>query len=172
MAARKPRWSLETAVKNAAKHIAVEPPFYADRPEPRGEFVAKFVLPPELCLTGNACRHKPGWAIQKVKDQLWTMMRAQWFFQRTLDRRPLPLSGRPDVLCARFTSRPVDAVSDWAKFPVDMLTKATKKEPRHRLGLIQDDDPISARVCQWWEKVPASEAVVLIRVFTGGSIVG
>lgn len=148
-----------------ARQVLAEPPAesWISRPEPHGELVQEFALPLELCPTTNATRGAPGWRLGKLKEALYRIMWAQ--AGGGYSRGPLP--GRPQVLCVRFTNRIVDACSDWAKFPVDMLCVRTLRA-RKRLGFLEDDSPRHIELYQWSEPVPRGEGFAYLQVRTGG----
>lgn len=165
--------------KNRATRILSQPPArpWIVRPEPRGELVAGFYLPPELCKPSNHTRHRSIGHNAKDKDALWGFMSQQWLKQRA-GAPSLPLGGRPQVICVRFTSKAPDAVSDWAKFAVDMLMVAKDRKvtkggvtrlvrDRRRLGIITEDNPEAIELHQYWEPAPPKDGVCLVRVFTG-----
>lgn len=140
-----------------ADAILREPPTrgHIERPTLRGEVVARFALPLALLQPQNRTRHGAGWALGKLKRDVFSAMAAQ----HRPRREPLP--GRPQVLCVRFSSVEPDAYADWAKHAVDVLCaplpaltregKPRRHGTRHRLGLIRDDKPSSAEVRCWWE---------------------
>ena len=143
-----------------ARELLSQPPAedWVSRPEPRGELVQAFALPLEMCPTTNATRHAPAWKLGKLKKALYQTMWAQAGGYR---REPLP--GRPQVLCVRFTSRIVDACSDWAKFPVDILCVRTLRA-RQRLGFLVDDSPRHIELHQWSEPAPAGQGFCYVQI--------
>jgi hypothetical protein len=133
------------------------------RPVPRGDLVARFALPLELCRPQNRRDGAgPAWALAKTKAQLAQVMATQWLRQR--GGIETPLTGRPQVLCLRFSSVEPDGYADWAKAAVDILTSRGRG---HRLGIIVDDRPSCADVVQWWEPAKPGAGGVLVQVFRG-----
>jgi len=138
------------------------------RPVPRGDLVARFALPLELCRPQNRRDGAgPAWALAKVKSQLAQLMATQWLRQRGGVETPLP--GRPQVLCLRFSSVEPDGYADWAKAAIDVLTlrRSRARSRVHRLGIIVDDRPSCAEVVQWWEPAKPGAGGVLVQVFRG-----
>lgn len=176
----KPRPFDQIRARSLAHEFLALPPSHGwiERPAPIGSLIAEFVVPPWLCKTGNGTRHRPGWAIEKDKDEIWAYMATQWLTQKGRFLQSLfPLPGRPQVICVRFSEKEPDPFADWAKFPVDMLTvakmtKPTKKKPiteleKRRLGIIADDKGSNIRLHQHWEPAKRKDQLVLIRVYTG-----
>ena len=131
------------------------------RPVSRGEVVARFVLPLELCKAQNRRDGaKPGWVHAKSKGALYAAMRAQ------CARRATPLPGRPQVIAIRFSSVEPDRYADWAKAAVDILCVGTSRSS-NRLGLLRDDRPKDADVHQHWEPARQGEGFVYIEVRSG-----
>lgn len=124
------------------------------RPKRRGELVARFALPLELCPTTNSTRHADGRVLGRLKKALGEMMFAQHG-----GRAQGPLDGRPQVICRRFSSVETDPYSDWAKFAVDKLMVG-----KNRLGLIRDDKGSDIELHQVWEPAPPGEGFVIIEV--------
>lgn len=133
---------------------------WIERPQFNGEVIARFVLPNELCQPQNAKRDSQIWRRQKDRVTIQSQMVLQ------CRPRPEPLTGRPQVLCVRFSSVEPDKYSDWCKVPVDVLCR--KRVDRvQRLNIIHDDAPRYADVWQWWEPAPKDEGFVFIEVRTG-----
>lgn len=172
-------FSLTVARESALERLALPPAYdWIERPEPQGGLIAEFFVPTWLCKSGNMTRHRPSWAIEKDKDAIWVYMLGQWLnWSQKYLKTTFPLTGRPQVICVRFSAREPDPFADWAKFPVDMLTmakmsKPTKKKPvpeltRRRLGIIVDDKGSNISLHQHWEPSPRKEESVMIRVYTG-----
>lgn len=140
-----------------------EPPArdWIARPAVRGESVARFVLPLELCMTTNRTG-RAAFAVERamigrLKGKLADLMACQCIPRRK------PLAGRPQVLAVRFSPREPDVFGDFAKWPVDILCRRTAKH-RHRLNLIEDDRPRRAEVHQWWEPGPKGDGFVFLEV--------
>jgi hypothetical protein len=150
------------ALLERAEALLSVPPTIAriERPEPRGNRVARFVLPLELCKPQNRKRGAKPWAAKKHLDAVAHAMAIQV--------RPWgeALGGRPQVRCVRFSSVEPDPYADWAKVAVDVLC-APNKRNRDRLNIIQDDAPKHAEIRQWWEPAPAKQGFVYIEVWTG-----
>jgi hypothetical protein len=148
-----------------AQEVLSRPPAlpYLRRPEPRGELVARFAVPTELCPPGNATRHGKGFKLGDIKETLWSMLA----IQNRGPRRLPPLEGRPQVLCMRLSAVESDPYCDWAKFPVDMLCAPTLRIRNHRLNLIAGDRLKEADTWQWWEPSPKARECVYIEVRTG-----
>lgn len=135
------------------------------RPVPAGSRVARFVLPLDLCQATNRTGRLAGaqpWARKRDKERVYLAMRAQCLPWEK------PLSGRPQVLCVRFSRAQSDAYADWGKAAVDVLTARGDRNQR-RLGIIVDDRPSAADVVQWCEPKPrgAPAGFVVIDVWTG-----
>ncbi len=124
------------------------------RPPLRGEVVARFVLPLELCPPLNAFAEMPSWKRKKIKDNALACMLGQ-----SRRRWPEPLSGRPCVVAVRFSSVEPDGDSGWQKVPVDRLTVK-----REGLGLIRDDRGTAIERVTWWEPARRDHGFVLIEV--------
>ena len=142
---------------------APPPEDWIEREAPRGELVARFVLPLSLCPTTNSTRHAPGWKLGKLKAEAYAIMAAQH------GRRSEPLPGRPHVRCIRFSSRCPDASSNGFKLAVDKLISPTKRAPQ-RLGFIAEDSPRHAKITQHWEPAPRGRGFGLVEVWTGKTI--
>jgi hypothetical protein len=135
---------------------------HIERPEPRGEFVARFVLPLKLCLSfntvgraGTASSTRQLGAMKKAARDMMAIQVGYRFPKK-------PLEGRPQVLVCRFSSVEPDIDGGWTKNPVDRLKKGT-----NGLGFIVDDKPRAARVQPWWEPAPPSSGFVYVEVRTG-----
>ena len=120
------------------------------RPEPAGDLVQQFVLPLELLPTQNATRGKAGWAIAKLRKQVYTVMRSQ--VDDWLVGRDAPLPGRPFVRCVRFSASEPDRFNDGFKLAIDRLrpTRVHAGKTVPGLGLIVDDSPRCIDLHQWW----------------------
>jgi len=131
------------------------------RPELRGSAVVQFVLPLELCKTGNVQLQRgmagQPWRVAKAKRQVADAMAVQC---RPFDS---PIGGRPQVVAIRFSSSEPDRTSDWSKHCIDVLC-AKRKPGQKRLNIIQDDRPAVADVCVWWEPAPARSGLVFLEV--------
>jgi hypothetical protein len=153
--ARKPvLFSAREALKRSLQQLA-EPPLrdHIERPKPVGQCRYRFALPLELCPSTNMTRHGQAWKLAKMKKQCLGLMQAQL--------RPRPtsaLTGRPQVLCIRFSSVEPDAYADWAKIPVDCLKK---------LGVIAEDNPRAINLSQYWEPAPPKSGFCIVEVWTG-----
>jgi len=123
------------------------------RPALRGERVARFYLPLDLCKPQNRTRHGKAWQLGKMKSDLLFAMLSQH------GRRSAPLPGRPQVICLRLSSNEPDAYCDWAKAAVDRLTVNNSG-----LGFLRDDRPSDAEIIQYWEPAPPKKGCVMIEV--------
>jgi len=145
-----------------AADVFAHPPAKAHivRPTPRGELVARFWLPLELCAPMNRIARRgtqaAGWALGKMKTDAFRLMAAQHA------RRKAPLPGRPQVLCLRLSSVEPDKYADWQKNPVDRLRDDDKG-----LRFIVDDRPSCIDLHAWWEPAKRGDGCVLIDVRTG-----
>lgn len=128
-----------------------EPPLreWIERPGPRGELVCEFALPLGLCPTSNLTRHGIRWMHSQRKEYAFIAMRTQLRLPLPF---PLPLTGRPQVLAVRFSSRAPDTYSNFAKAAVDILCVPNGRSNR-RLGIIREDNPKALDEKQWWEPV-------------------
>lgn len=146
-----------------AQGVLSEPPAIAriQRPVPKGERVARFVLPLELCPTTNRTRHSRPGQHAKTKAQILALMRAQ---ARLIVAQPL--AGRPQVVCLRLSSTEPDAYSDWAKMAVDALCVALGRR-KDGLGYLRDDAPKDAEIVQYWEPAKRGEGLVYIEIRSG-----
>ena len=133
-----------------------------DRGDPQGEMVFEFVLPLELCKpfnqAGRAGTASQGRIIGKLKKTAYQLMWAQ-----NGGNAKAPLSGRPHVVCVRFSSVASDADSGWTKSPVDRL-----RVGKNGLGIIEDDKRKNIKLMAWWERAPKNEGFVYVAVFSGG----
>lgn len=131
------------------------------RIEPRGELVARFVLPLSLCLTSNVLmqsgKANAGWQLGKLKKQAFEMMFAQ--YGKVANK---PLGGRPMVRTVRFTSRRPDRSSDWTKIPLDRLSCG-----KNGLGIIADDSEGHIDHVKWAEYSQPGAGFVFIDVHSG-----
>ena len=126
------------------------------RPVPRGQLVARFALPLELCKPQNRTRHGQAWALGKLKSSVLLCMLSQH------RRQSAPLAGRPQVICLRLSSVEPDRFADWAKHAVDRLCVANSG-----LGFLRDDRPSDADIHQYWEPAKSGHGAVIIEVRTG-----
>jgi hypothetical protein len=125
------------------------------RVEPRGDLVAQFALPLELCPTSNQRMRggiKQRFAEAALKKTALKMMKLQ------LGQGVAMLRGRPLVRAVRFSCQETDATSDWSKIPTDRLID---------LGLIYDDAPRYCEHVQWSEYAKRGEGFVYLDVWTG-----
>lgn len=139
-----------------ASEILSRPPArqHIVRPEARGELVARFVLPLELCPTLNSFAEWPAWRRKKAKDSALAVMLGQ-----SRKRWAKPLPGRPQVLAVRLSSVEPDRDSGWCKVPVDRLTPK-----RGGLGVISDDRPSAIDLQHWHEPAARGRGCVLVMV--------
>lgn len=133
---------------------------WAKRVQGVGDLVQRFVLPLDLCLTSNVRMRAgvagAGWKLGKVKQEVSRRMLIQ-----AGRRFRVPLGGRPQILAIRYTSRPTDATSDWAKVPIDRLLPSG-------LGLIADDSPKHVDISTWCEPKPTGKpGFVVLEVWSG-----
>jgi hypothetical protein len=158
-----PAFSIETARQRAEETLRV-PPALARlaRPVPRGSLVASWVLPIELLKPQNWARHRPVGVLAKLKDQLYRLMWAQQPY-----RPEAPLSGRPQVICTRFSSTEPDAYSNTFKAAVDLLCVPDSKRRKRGLGFIVDDKPQFLEEIQRWEPAPPGRGQGLIDLYDG-----
>ena len=160
---------------------------YTERHEPKGEIVARFVLPLELCHPQNTSqRHRPGWAHAKDRSALLEAMVSQLGrHHRHLDldylvvggrghiqlRSPLP--GRPMVRAIRFSVNDCDDSANWAKQAIDLLqpTKSRVVKGVRRtapgLNIISGDDRKRCEQRAWGECAPRNKGFCLVEVWTG-----
>ena len=139
--------------RHEASQQSGELPEHVSRPERRGDRILLVVLPLDLCGTTNRTRHAPGWLLGKCKAQI-----AVWYVAQA-QRRPEPLSGRPQVLCTRYSAHEPDAYADWAKAAVDKLGP-------NGLRVIADDRPRAIELAQWWEPAKRGQGFVAIEVWS------
>jgi hypothetical protein len=143
------------------------------RPVPSGRLVMSFVLPLEVCKSQDINRHRKGWALSRDRSTiLEKYLRPQWF-----DRRgqlgnhdvQLPLAGRPQVLCVRYSSVEPDALANWGKQVVDCLQPSRFRAGKVYLGLgiIRNDRPKDCEVVEWWEPASAKRGFCVFEVWTG-----
>ncbi len=149
-------FSVRKAIFRAAVTLATPPARpHTRRVEPVGDLAYRFVLPLPLVAPQNRT-HGKTWMLGKLKAECLAVMRSQ------LVARPTsPLSGRPQVLCVRFSSRETDAYSDGFKSAIDRLKD---------LGIIVDDKPRCIDLHQWCEVAKPGEGFGLIEVFTGAEL--
>jgi len=129
------------------------------RPAPVGARVWRCALPLELLQPQNRTRHGARWELGKLKAEVWIRMLAQ----HGLPVRQLPLPGRPQVLCTRFSAAEPDRYADWAKAAVDALCLPSGRRKRG-LGLLRDDRPKDVDLHQWWEPGPRGAGFGVIEV--------
>ncbi len=157
-------FTVGAAIRRARVTLSSPPELpHIERPEPKGDLVAEFALPIELCPTTNRTRQQHWWCAEKTKKALWSLM---WIQAGARIRRE-PLPGRPQVLCVRFSSTEPDRFSDWAKLPVDMLCAPRGRAKKRRLGMLVDDSPRHVDLHQWWEPASPGMDAVYIQVRTG-----
>lgn len=155
-------WSAAASLRRALAALDAPPTReHIERPEPKGELVARFVLPLELCPTLNVLAEWPGWRRKKVKDAALKLMHVQ----NGLRRLAQPLAGRPRVRCTRFSSVEPDRDSAWTKVPLDRLTGR-----KGGLGFLRDDRPSACDVVAWWEPAKRGEGCVLVEVYADPAV--
>ena len=119
---------------------------HIERHSRRGSLVARFVLPLSLCQPLNrlsrAGTASAGWALGQMKRDALTLMKVQLGGKLPKE----PLTGRPQVLCVRFSSVEPDHETGWCKNPVDRLRVGTMG-----LGFLVDDAPRFVELRTWWE---------------------
>ncbi len=141
-------------------------------PQLWGEEEACFVLPLSLCKPMNQLARSgmagSRWAMGAHKGKVRDAMRLQHSPRRE------PLSGRPQIICVRFSIIEPDKFADWAKVPIDKLLptrqQVTKKGISiiHGLNYIVDDAPRYADVHQlWWPVSKRADQCVVIKVLSG-----
>lgn len=141
---------------NRADAVLAAPPAksHIRRVKPKGQLVARFVLPLELCPTTNFTRHGKPWALAKLKKQIGLLL----FIQHRPRKAPLP--GRPFVRCIRFSSSAPDAYNDGFKAAIDRLCSG-----KNALGFLRDDRPSDAEVWQGWEYAAPGRGFGLVEVY-------
>lgn len=151
------------ALCNRAAEILDAPPAldWIKRPEIQGDMVAEFALPLDACQPQNVTRHAHWTTVEMFKNRAWAHMKRQ---SEAWDK---PLSGRPMVMCVRFSSEPPDAYADWAKIPVDQLCCKRGRAVKRRLGIITDDSPVYIDQYQHWEPAPKGDGFCYIAIFSG-----
>lgn len=155
--------------EQTAEDILSKPPAlpHIIRPTPVGDLVQRFILPLACIPTQNSTRGKAGWAVAKLRKEVYTIMAMQ--LDDWLKKRTEPLPGRPQVLCVRFSSSEPDKYNDGFKLAVDRLRPtrmhAGKRVPG--LGLIVDDSPRHIDLHQWWEPVKRGDGFGMIEIYTG-----
>ncbi len=132
-----------------------KPPLLAhiERPKAVGQCLMRFALPLSVLPTGNAMRHGKPWALAKLKRQCAALMMAQ-----LLKTLTLPLPGRPQVICCRFSSVEPDKYNDGFKVAVDCLVK---------FGLLIDDAPKYVDLHQYWEPSAPKCGFGIVEVWSG-----
>jgi hypothetical protein len=132
----RPPFSIADCLRHADETLANPQRWpYVRRIEPVGELVARFVVPLAYCLTSNQRMRggiKQRYLEADLKRRCYEFMRMQ-NGGRNAER---PLDGRPQLICIRFSSRLIDATSDWTKLPADRLLIG-----KHGLGFLVDDSP-------------------------------
>jgi hypothetical protein len=157
-------FSVAASLRYAGEVLSRPPALpYLRRPEPRGELVARFAVPLELCPTGNAVRHGKGYRLGDMKAALWDLLH----IQNRMQTRKTPLDGRPQVLCLRLSAVQSDPYCDWAKFPIDMLCAPKGLIRKHRLGFLAGDRLKEADIWQWWEPSPKASECAYLEIRTG-----
>jgi len=151
-----------------AESVLARPPreSWVKRPVLRGDRVAVFHLPLDLCPTRNAGRREHWSARKRLRDRVLAHLRMQGCAalrsQRDGQARAvLPLAGRSQLVAIRFSSVPVDADAGFAKTAIDCLTPNAGG-----IGLIEDDSPRHVERCEWWEYAPRGKGFVLLEVRT------
>jgi hypothetical protein len=145
--------SIRDAIKRADEAWS-RPPLreHIERPTPVGQCVMRFALPLALVQPQNRT-HGKTWMLGKLKRECLAVMRAQ-----LPARLALPLPGRPQVLCTRFSSVEPDKYNDSFKVAVDRLVD---------FGILQDDAPKFVDLHQWWEPAPPKCGFAVIEVWSG-----
>jgi hypothetical protein len=124
---------------------------------------ARFVVPELYCPPGNR-RDSMHWSrAAELRKRCYRYMLEQHNFRI----RDEPLTGKPVVVCVRFTSTPTDTRSNWDKFPVDSLRVPRVVGQKHWLGLgyINDDGPNDIDLHAWCAKGPVNGGFVYVRVY-------
>lgn len=148
----KPVFSIAEASEMAFRILTEKPFGHTARVEPVGELIERFVLPLSLVQPQNRT-HGKTWLLGQLKSQCLAFMQSQ-----LVTRRTSPLSGRPQVLCIRFSTTEPDKYSNGFKVAVDRLKD---------LRLIVDDAPKFIDVNEWWEKAPRGKGCGVIEVWSG-----
>lgn len=174
---QQPPFDARDALARADRILALAPTrSHIVRPALRGKCVVRFVLPLDELEPRNRLARRPAWAMGEAVAKVAARMRSQFPAGSSLatmvdegaaDRKwilrhlPMPLEGRPQVLCVRFSSVAPDTDSGWEKMAVDALCcmpppltregKLRKKRPLLRLGIIKDDKPALVERITWWE---------------------
>jgi hypothetical protein len=147
------------ALRRADEILAFPPAKpHIERVEPVGKLVKRFALPLDLLPTTNGTRGRPGWALAKIKKQIWQEL----WNQNSHQIREYPLAGRPLVRCIRFSSVEADALSDWPKMAIDKLCCG-----HERLGYLKDDRPSDIKLVAWWEPGPRGDGFAVIEIYSG-----
>lgn len=169
-------------INEARSLLQKPPPPGVERPEARGELVACFGLPLDLCLPQD--RRRQLWMALATRKDLLELMNNQ-ALALGWNRIKRPLSGRPQVLCVRFSAGATDAYADWAKTAVDILcpsvTRTIKKKNKktgkvtvktttaNGLGLIGKDTVTAIDEKQWSEPARMGHGFCYIEIRTGVS---
>jgi hypothetical protein len=154
-------WSVTGALALADAALSRPPAEpWIERVPHRGECVARFVLPLELCQPVNRTRHVVRWKHARRKRAIRQLMAIQHYGQGG-GRRREPLPGRPLIRAVRFSSVPPDAGANTAKSAIDVLTV------KGGLGYLRDDGRRYCDQCEWWEPAPAGGGCVLVEVWSG-----
>ena len=135
-----------------------QPPLreHIERPQIYGQCRFRFALPLSLLQPQNRTRQAQPWKMAKLKKECLSLMRAQ-----LSTRLELPLPGRPQVLCVRFSSVEPDKYNDGFKIAVDRLVE---------MGLLVDDRPTAVDLHQWWEPAPPKCGFGVIEVWSGKAV--
>lgn len=158
MIASKPRAATPFSIRDAlTRSMAAfeKPPLVAhiERPKPLGQCLMRMALPLTLLQPQNRTRQAQPWKMAKLKKECLALMRTQ------LPALPaLPLPGRPQVLCTRFSSVEPDKYNDGFKIAVDRLVD---------LGVLIDDAPKFIDLHQHWEPAPPRCGFGIVEVWSG-----
>ena len=125
---------------------------HTPRVEPIGNLVERFLLPLSLIQPQNRT-HGKTWMLGRMKSECLAVMRSQ-----LVTRPTSPLSGRPQVLCVRFSTTEPDRYNDGFKVAVDRLKD---------FGIIVDDSPRCIDLHHWWERAGRGQGFGLIEVWSG-----
>jgi hypothetical protein len=147
-------FSVRDALSRSNEALA-RPPLvpHIERPQIYGQCLMRFALPLSVLQPQNRTRHAQPWKLGKMKAECLALMRSQ-----LPTRLELPLPGRPQVLCVRFSSVEPDKYNDGFKIAVDCLVK---------LGLLVDDAPRFVDLHQWWEPAPPKLGFGVVEVWSG-----
>lgn len=147
------------ALRRADDVLAFPPKHpHIERIDGKGRLVKRFVLPIDLLPTTNGTRHRPGWALAKLKKNIFKLL----WDQNSHQVQPYPLPGRPMVRAIRFSSVEADTLSDWPKMAIDKLCCGNE-----RLGYLRNDRPCDIKLVCWGEPAPRNRGVALIEIWTG-----